>query len=185
MFNHYFNILFFYRPAKQNERVSDPYVVVRVFGGRFAGAGRFPLDSIDHGDRFETASVARNGLRPQWNEQAVVLASHPELCIVHVEVRTAKAKRALGYDAVPLIALQAGHRVLALRDPDTGAQLHFAKLVLQVGKSRVPIPARLREPEPYWDAASGMSPSCGSSASLGHANSSFGPERSQMVSSRI
>ena len=104
-------------------------------------------------------------------------------------------KRALGYEAVPLNALQAGHRVLALRDPDTGAQLHFAKLVVQLDKARVPTPARHRQA--YWasaeTAASAGTPvakTCSGAPDLGSCSSSsstsFGRlERTQMLSGRI
>ena len=75
----------------------------------------------------------------------MVLASHPELCILHVEVRTRRRgeARALGYEAVPLAALASGRRVLALRDPRTGARLHFATLVVKVDREKIATPARL------------------------------------------
>ena len=31
--------------------------------------------------------VENNGLRPRWNESLVVLSSHPELAVIHIEVK--------------------------------------------------------------------------------------------------
>ena len=41
-----------------------------------------------HGKEFKTRVVAKNGLRPRWNQQLELLASHPELAMLHVEVRS-------------------------------------------------------------------------------------------------
>lgn len=129
-----------FQPSR--EAASDSHVVLRAFGGHFAGAGR-SLESIEHGDKFESAVVPRNGLRPRWNESAVLLVSHPELCIVHIEVRA--RGRVIGYEALPLTALQSGHRVMALRHPDSGAQLQFARLTLRIQQTKVATPERLRQ----------------------------------------
>ena len=95
-----------------------------------------------------TRGAARgDGLRPEWeNESAVVLASHPELAIVHVEVRDrSRLDRPLVcYEAVPLRGLRDGRLlVLSLRDPaekSGGARVRFAKLIIGVATSRAAVP---------------------------------------------
>jgi hypothetical protein len=119
---------------------------VHVFGGRFAGAGA-TLSSVSHKSSFETRRVIKkNGLRPVWNETAVVLTSHPELTILHVEVRDRStfANAVAAYAALPLSAMRAGkRRVLALHDPhekSTGPRVIFSKLVVGVVRSRIVVP---------------------------------------------
>jgi len=125
----------------------EPYVCVRVFGGKFAGAGAH-VDRIRHKTAFETAKrVGKNGLRPEWDEVAVVLVSHPELAIVHIEVRDRGRGAVVGYVALPLRAVQEGRlRVLSLHDPhlqNTGARIIFARLLVSIQSDREAMPAHI------------------------------------------
>ena len=43
---------------------------------------------VTHGKEFQTRIVAKNGLRPRWNQRLELLASHPELALLHIEVRS-------------------------------------------------------------------------------------------------
>ena len=87
----------------------------------------------------------RNGLRPKWGERCQLMCSHPELAVVHLEVRTVvdEKVRPLCYAAVPLHALRTGQRTLAFRDVATGARLHFARMQLRIGASSAPTPRRM------------------------------------------
>jgi hypothetical protein len=118
-----------------NADAADPFVTVRLFGGRLAGAAPM-TDEVTHGKEFKTRVVTKNGLRPRWNQRLELLASHPELALLHIEVRTQKT-RVIGYEVVPLCAVQDGYRTLGLRDGDTGARLHFAQLQLRVKTEEV------------------------------------------------
>ena len=70
----------------------NPFVVVRLFGGRFAGVG--PEDKeVEHGSLWASRRIENNGLRPRWNETFVVYASQPDLAVLHFEVRPAREAR--------------------------------------------------------------------------------------------
>ena len=80
----------------------DPFVVVRVFGGRLAGVGSTE-DDVEDGSLWTSCRVDSNGLRPRWNETFVVLTSQPDLAILHFEVRTS-GRKAVCYEAVSIVS---------------------------------------------------------------------------------
>ena len=43
---------------------------------------------VTHGKEFKTRVVTKNGLRPRWNQRLELLASHPELALLHIEARS-------------------------------------------------------------------------------------------------
>ena len=47
---------------------------------------------MTHGKEFKTRAVAKNGLRPRWNQRLELIASHPELALLHIEVRPPPAR---------------------------------------------------------------------------------------------
>lgn len=123
----------------------DPAVVVSVYGGRFAGVGA-SARQVRHGSNFETRAVRKNGLRPVWDETAVVLVSHPELAILHIEIRDKSTNwgGVAGYAALPLRAIQDGKlRMLVLQDShekSAGARVNFARLMVSLHSERIPTP---------------------------------------------
>ena len=129
-----------FRPS--DGAVSDPFVVVRVFGGRLAGAASTEAE-IEHGSTFSSRQVFKNGLRPRWGDRIEILSSHPEMTLLHFEVRTGGSRATpLCYEVVPLPAVQEGLRNLSLRDPKTGARLHFSQLQLKIHATTLTTPDR-------------------------------------------
>ena len=129
-----------FRPS--GGEVSDPFVVVRVFGGRLAGAAATEAE-VEHGSAYYSRQVPKNGLRPRFHDRLEVLSSHPEMTLLHFEVRTGASRSTpLCYEVVPLPAVQDGLRNLSLRDPKTGARLHFAQLQLKIHSHTIATPDR-------------------------------------------
>jgi len=126
----------------------DPYLIVRVFGGRLAACAP-TVDQLQNQQAFKSRTAPRNGLRPRWDEDLVAISSHPELAILHIEVRTKRRGVAgrpgepVAFEAIPLCALRTGHRTLPLRDPKTGARLQFARLHVHIGRETVRTPQQL------------------------------------------
>ena len=137
----------------------DPAVVVSVHGGRFAGAAS-SVRAVKHQAVFETRTIRKNGLRPVWDETAVVLTSHPEVAILHIEIRDRSANiigggGVAGYAAIPVRALQDGKlRCVDLQDPhekSAGARILFAHLMVGLSSCRMPTP-------PHVEAAFNITP---------------------------
>ena len=126
-----------------DKAVVSPVVRVSVHGGRLAGAGE-DLGDVVNGRVYTSRKVVENGLRPRWHDECVVVSSHPEIAMVHFEVRSKMqySEKTLAYEVVPLVGLQEGHRVLPLRDRH-GARVQFAQLHLNVRKARIGTPDRL------------------------------------------
>jgi len=112
--------------ALSSEDPIDPFVVVRVFGGRFAGVAA-DEEEIEHGSVWTSRRVEKNGLRPQWKEKFFVYSSHPTLAILHFEIRT-ESRKPVCYEAIPLRAIRSGYSVMNLRESKTGACIQFSQL---------------------------------------------------------
>jgi len=119
----------------------DPFVIVRVFGGRYAGIGADD-DEVQHGAAWASRRIENNGLRPRWNETFIVYASQPDLAVIHFEIRTS-SRTAVCYEAVPLRGMRTGHCVMALREPKTGARIQFSQLQIHIDECKIKTPERI------------------------------------------
>ncbi len=65
--------------------VSDPFVVVEAFGGRFAAVAD-DLDACRHGAAWTSRAVSRNGLSPKWMQSFEVGVSDPDCAVLRMTV---------------------------------------------------------------------------------------------------
>ena len=71
-----------------------------------------------------------------------MLTSQPELAVIHFEIRS-RGKTVVCYEAVPLLGLRAGHCVMGMREPKTGARILFSQVSLHVAVTTIPTPRHI------------------------------------------
>lgn len=82
-----------------------------------------------------------NGLLPFWRKARLSCVSwHPEYAFLRLVVYRAsrgyayRAQQPIAYEVIPLTALRAGYRSVALRSPGSGSRIHECALLIEVLK---------------------------------------------------
>ncbi len=131
-------------PGTHRTGVRSPVVSIEIYtaDGSYCSVTPYPLAFFcgvqpPANGRHSSPPVQHNGLGPRFDLHVRCLAERPENALVRIVVTDGGTE--VAYECLPLSALRAGYRALALRDATTGTRIELCTLLIHVTRTTEPL----------------------------------------------